>query len=49
MTKSAPSVPTEASTNKEIEAFAADNGISLKGATNKAQRLAIIQEAMNGD
>ena len=32
-----------------LRAHAADNGISLKGATNKAQRIAIIQEAMNGD
>lgn len=33
---------------KEIEAFASEHGIDLAGASNKAQRLEIIKEAMNG-
>ena len=52
MRASAPALaalPTDSNTNAEIEAFAAANGISLRGAANKAQRLAIIQEAMNGN
>ena len=40
-------LPTSSNTNAEIAAFAADNGISLRGATNKAQRLAMIEEAIN--
>lgn len=41
-------LPTSENTNREIEAFAAAHGVSLKGATNKAQRLAMIEEALNG-
>lgn len=43
--------PIEKMTEKELDAYAAENGIDLAGVSGKAKKLAKIQEALadNGD
>lgn len=38
--------PLEKMTEKELEAYAAENGIDLSGASKKAEKLAAIQQAL---
>lgn len=38
--------PLEKMTEKELEAYAAENGIDLAGASKKAEKLAAIQQAL---
>ena len=41
--------PLEKMTEKELDAYAAENGIDLSGASKKADKLAAIQQALAGD
>lgn len=38
--------PIEKMTEKELEAYAAENGIDLSGTSKKADKLAVIQQAL---
>lgn len=38
--------PLEKMTEKELEAYAAENGIDLSGASKKADKLTVIQQAL---
>ena len=41
--------PLEKMTEKELDAYAAENGIDLSGASKKADKLAAIQQALAED
>ena len=41
--------PLDKMTEKELEAYAAENGIDLSGASKKAEKLAAIQQALAED